>query len=194
MRVTVTAMELPPERPAGPDHRRRRGRGARARAAAPDRSEGSLMANVLAFAESRGGAAAQGRARGGDRGARARRRDRAARCTRSRRRAGNRGDAPSSSASTARTSCSSLEHAALANYNPEALAATGRRARSKQAAIARVVFRDVGAGRAISRRVSPRSSASPLVDRRRRRSRLQGDAIVVKHPGNIGKVDRDAYA
>ena len=41
--------------PAGPDHRRRRRRGAGTHPAAPDRSEGALMANMFAFAESRGG-------------------------------------------------------------------------------------------------------------------------------------------
>ncbi len=39
-----------------PHHRRRRGRRAGTRAPAPDRSEGALMANILAFAETRGGA------------------------------------------------------------------------------------------------------------------------------------------
>ena len=69
-------LELPPERPAG----RIIGEGAAAVPelvqAAPDRGEGALMANIFVFAETRGGDAAKGRARGGHRGAAARRRNR----------------------------------------------------------------------------------------------------------------------
>ena len=54
--LTVQSIALPPGPAAGPHHRRRRGRGAGTRAAPPDRSEGALMANMFAFAESRGGA------------------------------------------------------------------------------------------------------------------------------------------
>ena len=55
VRVTVAKMELPPERPAGRIIGEGIGRGAGARAAPPDRSEGDLMANVLVFAETRDG-------------------------------------------------------------------------------------------------------------------------------------------
>ena len=53
--LTVESMALPPERGRRSDHRRGGGRGARAGAAAPHRSEGALMATTFAFAESRDG-------------------------------------------------------------------------------------------------------------------------------------------
>ena len=53
--LVVESMALPPERAAGPDHRRGRRCGARAPPTAPDRSEGAVMAPILAFAESRDG-------------------------------------------------------------------------------------------------------------------------------------------
>ena len=87
---------------AGPDHRRGGRRSARAGAAAPDRSEGALMATFFAFAESRDGklrkvafeAVTAARQRGGRRG-----RWRGARAPAGR--AGHRRAGPRSSAATA---------------------------------------------------------------------------------------------
>ena len=55
VRVTVTEDGAARRASGGTHHRRGRGGGPRARAAAPDRGEGALMANVLVYAETRDG-------------------------------------------------------------------------------------------------------------------------------------------
>ena len=174
-----------------PHHRRRRRRGARAGAAAPDRSEGALMADMFAFAETRGGelrkvafeavtaARARGRRVGRRRGARAGRSARPGSRRRRRRWARYGADV-----------VVVVEHAGLERYSPEAFAATAAE-RAQGGPVSRRVLLGLGAGprsRAARRRASSASGSPSDVTA----FELQGDAVLVQHPGVHGQGDRHA--
>ena len=185
LRSRYWAWSCRPSAQAGTDRRRGRRRGAGAGAAAPDRSEGALMANRFSPSlEQRDGALAEGLARGGDRRAPAGRRRRAAgarprarrRDRRRRRRA--RPVRRRSGAHSSRTPASRCTRP------------TGSRPRLGAAAAgatARSCSPPPRTG-AIWRRASPRGSASPARDRRHRLGVDGGEGgIVVTRPVYAGK-------
>jgi len=78
-----------------------------------------------------------------------------------------------------------VEHADLANYNPEVATATAAE-RIKAGGYRAVVFSTTAQGRDIAPRVAARLGVGLVTDVLS--FAVEGDAIVVKHPVNIGKV------
>jgi len=78
-----------------------------------------------------------------------------------------------------------VEHAALANYNPEVAAATAA-GRIKSGGYRAAIFSTSAQGRDLAPRVAARLGASIVTDALS--LEVDGDSIIVRHPMNIGKV------
>jgi electron transfer flavoprotein alpha subunit len=78
-----------------------------------------------------------------------------------------------------------VEHAALANYNPEVATATAAD-RIKSGSYRAVIFSTSAQGRDLAPRVAARLGVSAVTDVLS--FELEGDTVVVRHPINIGKV------
>jgi electron transfer flavoprotein alpha subunit len=78
-----------------------------------------------------------------------------------------------------------VEHAALANYNPEVATATAAE-RIKSGGHRAAIFSTSAQGRDLAPRVAARLGVSVVTDALS--FELDGDAVVVRHPVNIGKV------
>jgi electron transfer flavoprotein alpha subunit len=78
-----------------------------------------------------------------------------------------------------------VEHAALGNYNPEAVTATAAE-RIKAGGYRAAIFSTTAQGRDLAPRVAARLGVSVVTDALS--LEIDGDAIVVRHPINIGKV------
>jgi len=78
-----------------------------------------------------------------------------------------------------------VEHAGLANYNPEAVTATAAE-RIKSGGYRAAIFSTSAQGRDLAPRVAARLGVSVVTDVIT--FEVEGDTIVVRHPINIGKV------
>src|SRR5205814_9808364 len=78
-----------------------------------------------------------------------------------------------------------VEHAALTNYNPEVATATAAE-RIKSGGYRAAIFSTSAQGRDLAPRVAARLRVSIVTDVLS--FEVEGDAIVVRHPMNIGKV------
>jgi electron transfer flavoprotein alpha subunit len=78
-----------------------------------------------------------------------------------------------------------VEHAALANYNPEVATATAAD-RLKSGSYRAAIFSTTAQGRDLAPRVAARLGVSAVTDVLS--FELEGDTVVVRHPINIGKV------
>src|SRR5687768_16315035 len=78
-----------------------------------------------------------------------------------------------------------VEHAALANYNPEAVTATAAE-RIKSGGYRAAIFSTTAQGRDLAPRVAARLGVSVVTDVVS--FEVEGDTVVVRHPMNIGKV------
>jgi electron transfer flavoprotein alpha subunit len=78
-----------------------------------------------------------------------------------------------------------VEHAALANYNPEAVTATAAE-RIKSGGYRAAIFSTSAQGRDLAPRVAARLGVSVVTDVVS--FEVEGDTVVVRHPMNIGKV------
>jgi electron transfer flavoprotein alpha subunit len=78
-----------------------------------------------------------------------------------------------------------VEHAALANYNPEVATATAAN-RIKSGGYRAAIFSTSAQGRDLAPRVAARLGVSAVTDVLS--FELEGDTVVVRHPINIGKV------
>ncbi|HYS70696.1 MAG TPA: hypothetical protein VEM14_10680, partial [Gemmatimonadaceae bacterium] len=78
-----------------------------------------------------------------------------------------------------------VEHASLANYNPEVATATAAD-RIKSGGYRAAIFSTSAQGRDLAPRVAARLGASIVTDALS--LEVEGDSIIVRHPMNIGKV------